>query len=208
MTAITFTATKPNVGGSADTWGGIINTGLDQIKTDLDMLNASPTARILGRNDPGTGEIERLTGAEVTAMLDALAPATQAAAGTQGVAPTPPAASQYSPLCGNGQFRRGVGRQAGCTIVTTNVNGSQPTLTGALNAASVSVLTVVGALSAATVTFTDPMPTTNYQVHSTGNGVPSANGSGHDTKNVGSVRIYWDNTGGAQTQIDVSVFAG
>lgn len=208
MTAITFTGTKPTVGGNADTWGVTLNTGIDQIKADLEMLNASPANRILGRNDGTTGEVERLTGAEVTAMLDAMAGATQSTGGTQGVVPTPLATQQNRVLGGDGTWRIGLGRAAGASITTTNVNGSQPTFAGALNIASLSTLTVVGAQSSCTVTFTNALPSATFQILATGNGNIANAGISYGSKSTSGFTLYWDNTAGNMTQIDVSVFAG
>lgn len=37
---VTFTGTVPTVGASADTWGGTLNSGLGQVKVDLDAIAA------------------------------------------------------------------------------------------------------------------------------------------------------------------------
>ena len=91
MTAITYDGAVPTVGADADTWGSELNVGaLAKIKADLDMLNASPTARILGRTTAGTGEVERLTLAQVVAALPAVV-GDAGSGGSQGVVPSPAA---------------------------------------------------------------------------------------------------------------------
>lgn len=207
MTALTYGGETPTVGADEDTWGTENNTALTEIYADLQMLNTTTANTFLGRNEGTTGEVERLSVAEATAMLNAVVGASQSVAGTKGVVPQPTAGQQDRVLAGDGTFRLGLGRAAGGTITTTNVNGSQPTVAGALNIASVSTLTVAGAVSSCTVNFTNNLPSAVYQVHASGNGSTTAAGTVVDTKAVGSFKLYWDNTGGSRTEIDFSVFA-
>lgn len=203
MTAITYTGATPTVGADEDTWGTEINTSLGQIAADLAMLNASPTARILGRNDGGTGEVERLTGAEVVAMLDAVAGATQTVVGTQGVVPTPPIASQHMVLTGAGTFQSGYGRAFGCVITTTSVNGSTPTIAGAKNIASISNITEAAGVASAILTFTNPMVSSAYCVNVSRQN--SSNYVSYDSKSTTTVVIQWATANPAE--ISVSGFA-
>jgi len=91
MTAITYDGAVPTVGADADTWGSELNTGaLAKIKVDLDMLNTTTANTILGRNEGTTGEVERLSVAETTAMLNAVV-GDSGSGGTKGLVPAPAA---------------------------------------------------------------------------------------------------------------------
>lgn len=206
MTAITFTGTNPTVGASTDTWGTTLNTGRTQIKADLDMLNTAPTATILGRTTAGTGEVERLTVAQATALLDAVVGATQTAFGTKGLVPAAAIAAQHQVLTGAGTFQSGYGRAFGLVITTTNVNGSQPTFTNGINVASISTVTVGASQSSCTITFTNALPNATYAVHGATTGSVGTLGAdfAYGSKGTTSVVVYWGNTAG---EISVSGFA-
>lgn len=89
MTAITYDGATPTIGADADTWGAELNTGaLAKIKVDLDMLNATTANTILGRNEGTTGEVERLSVTEATAMLNAVV-GDVGSGGTKGLVPAP-----------------------------------------------------------------------------------------------------------------------
>jgi len=192
---------KPVVGASADVWGGLLNAIFDMMDTQLSSLPNT----IKGNNTGSQAAQADLTPAQLQAMLPTVVGASQGVAGTKGSVPAAPAASQYYPLTGAGTYTRGVGRSFGCTITTNNVNGSQPTLSGALNVASISTLTVVGAQSSATLTFSNPIPDTAYQVHVQSNGAINL-GASYGSKTTTTVIIYWDNSGGVATEISVSGF--
>lgn len=194
----------PVVGADADTWGGKLNT----IINSIDTLLSSPANTIKGNNTGAQVATANLTPAQVAAMLPAVAGATQIAAGTKGLVPQPTAGQQDRVLGGDGTWRLGLGRAAGASIATTNVNGSQPTFVGGLNIASLSTLTVVGAQSSCLVTFTNALPNANYQVVATGNGNTANAGVSFGGKGGTGFTLYWDNTAGNMTQIDFSVFAG
>ena len=209
MTAITYTGEMPTVGADEDTWGTELVTIGTKIGNDLAMLNTMPANTIMGRNEGTSGEAERLTVAEATAMLNAAVGATQSTAGTKGMVPAAAAGDQYKVLTGAGTFQAGYGRAFGCVITNTNVNGSQPTFTNGVNVASLSVLTVAGALTACTITFTNALPNATYAVHVTTNGGPGADSSdaSYGTKTTSSVLVYWGNAAGNPTEISVSGFA-
>jgi hypothetical protein len=169
------------------------------------MLNTMPANTIMGRNEGASGEAERLTVTEATAMLNNVAGATQSVAGTKGLVPAAPAGDQHKVLTGGGTFQAGYGRAFGCVIVNTCINGSQPTLTAAMNVASVSTLTVAGSQASCTITFTDALPNATYAVHATANGSTSSAGVGYD-RTTTTATIYWDATGAVNTAISVSGF--
>jgi len=203
LTAISFTGTNPTVGASTDTWGTTINTGLTQIKADLDMLNATPTTTILGRVTGGTGEVERLTAAQATTIPNPVVGATQSTGGTKGMVPAASAGDQHKVLTGAGTFQVGYGRAFGCVIVNTCINGSQPTLTAAMNVASVSTLTVSASIASCIITFTNALPNATYAVHGNANG--SISGVAYD-RTTTTATLYWDTTGAVNTAISVSGF--
>jgi hypothetical protein len=209
MTAITYTGATPTVGADEDTWGTELNVSLGQIAADLSMLNTMPANTIMGRNEGTSGEAERLTATEATAMLNAVAGATQSTGGTKGMVPAASAGDQYKVLTGAGTFQAGYGRAFGCVITNTNVNGSQPTFTNGVNVASLSTLTVAGALTACTITFTNALPNATYAVHGTTTGAPGADTAdfSYGAKTTGSVVVYWGNAVGNPTEISVSGFA-
>ena len=190
MTAITFTGTNPSVGASTDTWGTILNTGRTQIAADLAMLNTAPANTILGRNEGTSGEVERLSVTEATAMLNAVVGASQSVAGTKGLVPAASAGDQHKVLTGAGTFQAGYGRAFGCIITTTSVNGSTPTIAAATNVASISNVTEGAGVAYADLTFTNALPSTSYAVHVCRKN-PAGSLEGYDNTATGSVRIYW-----------------
>lgn len=204
MTALTFTGTKPTVGGSTDTWGTTLNTGIDQLAADLAMLNTAAANSILGRNEGTSGEVERLTVTEATAMLNAVVGASQSAAGTKGMVPAASAGDQHKVLTGAGTFQVGYGRAFGCIINSTSVNGSTPTIAAATNVASISNITEAAGVAYADLTFTNALPSTSYAVH-----VSRKNSTGttetYDNTATTSVRVYWTTQNPAV--ISVSGFA-
>lgn len=204
MTAITFTGANPTVGGSTDTWGTTLNTGRTQIKADLDMLNAAPTATILGRISAGTGEVERLTTTQATSMVNAVVGATQSVAGTKGAVPAAAAGDQHKVLTGAGTFQSGYGRAFGCVITSTSVNGSTPTIAASTNVASISNVTESGGIAYADLTFTNALPSTAYAVNATLKNA-LVNQASYDNTATASVRIYWNTVNPAV--VSVSGFA-
>ena len=203
MPLIDYDGSKPTVGGSEDTWGTTINGALDDIKSSLDNLASCATARILGRDTAGTGDFEQLTGTEATALLVAVDGADQSNAGVKGLVPAPAAGDQYKALAGDGTWRYGPGRKAGCIITTTGVNGSTPTLSGAWNVASLAnVVNGGGALASTVITFTDALPDTAYAVHVQANG--SDNTTSYGSKTTTTVQVIWQPTG--VTELSVSIF--
>lgn len=200
MTAITYTGATPTVGADEDTWGTELNVSLGQIAADLSMLNTMPANSIMGRNEGTSGEAERLTVTEATAMLNNAVGATQSVAGTKGLVPAAPAGDQHKVLTGGGTFQAGYGRAFGCIINSTSVNGSTPTIAAATNVASISNVTEAAGTAYADLTFTNALPSTSYAVHvSRKNPVGSI--EGYDNTATGSVRIYW----GTQNPAVVSV---
>ena len=208
MTAITYTCATPSVGADEDTWGTELNVSLGQIAADLSMLNTMPANTIMGRNEGTSGEAERLTVTEATAMINAVVGASQSVAGTKGAVPAAAAGDQHKVLTGAGTFQAGYGRAFGCVITNTNVNGSQPTFTNGVNVASLSTLTVAGALTSCTITFTDALPNATYAVHLTTNGLPGADTAdvSYGVKTTTTVVIYWGNAAGNPTEVSVSGF--
>ena len=162
------------------------------------------TATIKGRVNAGTGHVQDLTGAEVTTLLSNVAGATQSVAGTKGLVPAAAAGDQYKVLTGAGTFQAGYGRAFGCVITSTSVNGSTPTIAGAVNVASISNVTEAAGVAYADLTFTNSLASTAYAVHVSRLN-PLGTLEGYDTKAVGSVRIYWSTQNPAE--ISVSGFA-
>lgn len=194
----------PVVGADADAWGGKLNT----ILTSIDTLLSSPANTIRGNNGGSQVATEDLTPTEVTAMLNPVVGA-GVSPGTKGLLPAPTVAQKRLVMTGAGTYERGPGRRAGCVITTTNVSGSQPTLSGVWNVASISTLTVVGTTVRATLTFTDALPDAFYCVHVSKTvavlGGATAD-SGYRNKTTTTVDIEWDNTGGVATELSVSIF--
>lgn len=189
MTAVTYTGATPTVGADEDTWGTEINVSLGQIAADLSMLNTTTANTILGRNEGTTGEVERLTATEATAMLNAVV-GDSGSGGVKGLAPATVAGDKRKVLTGAGTWQAGYGRAFGCIINTTSVNGSTPTIAAAMNVASISNVTEAAGLASADLTFTDAMPSTSYAVHATQKNATAASAS-YDNTATGSVRIYW-----------------
>ena len=204
MTAITYTGATPTVGADEDTWGTELNVSLGQIATDLSMLNTMPANTIMGRNEGTSGEAERLTVTEATAMLNNVAGATQSVAGTKGLVPAAPAGDQHKVLTGGGTFQAGYGRAFGCIINSTSVNGSTPTIAAATNVASISNVTETAGVAYADLTFTNALPSTSYAVH-VGRKNSTGTTESYDNTATGSVRIYWSTQNPAV--ISVSGFA-
>jgi hypothetical protein len=158
MTAITFTGANPAVNGNEDTWGAILNAGRTQIKADLDMLNATPTATLLGRVTAATGEVERLTGAQATTLLSAYT-GDSGSGGVKGVVPAPAAgdaADRKVPLA-DGTW----GRQS--VFAFAVINSSTGAIVQGHNIAS---CTVGG--NTFDVSFTDAAADANYTVVASG----------------------------------------
>lgn len=153
---------------------------------------------IKGRGSAGTGPVEDLTPAQTNAILPPMIGATQSVAGTKGLVPQPSAGEQLRPLTGAGTYTRGVGRCFGTIINTTSVDGSQPTLVGSLNVASISTVTVASFQASATITFTDPLPDTTYAVFVQGDGVVGANETSYGSRTTTTVTIYWESSAGTR----------
>ncbi len=204
MTAITYTGATPTVGADEDTWGTELNGELAKIAVDLAMLNTMPANTIMGRNEGTSGEAERLSVAEATAMLNAFG-GDAGSGGVKGLAPATVAGDKRKVLTGAGTWQAGYGRAFGCVIVNTCINGSQPTLTAAMNVASVSTLTVAGSQASCTITFTDALPNATYAVQANANGSISNAGVAYD-RTTTTATIYWDATGAVNTAISVSGF--
>jgi hypothetical protein len=199
LTAITYTGATPTVGADEDTWGTELNVSLGQIAADLSMLNTTTANTILGRNEGTTGEVERLTATEATAMLNAVV-GDSGSGGVKGLAPATVAGDKRKVLTGAGTWQAGYGRAFGCIINSTSVNGSTPTIAAAMNVASISNVTESAGVAYADLTFTDALPSTSYAVHvSIKNPIGSL--QGYDNTATGSVRIYWS----TQNPIVVSV---
>lgn len=204
MTALTITydGNTPTVGADADTWGTENNLALNQIKADLDALALTPANRLKG--SIAGGGVDDLTGTQATTILNAAVGATQTVAGTKGLAPAAAAGDQNKPLCGDGTYKLGVGRAFGCVITTTSVNGSAPTIAGALNVASISNVVEGGGVASADLTFTNALPSASYAVNTTLKNAIT-NGASYDATATGSVKIYWSAVNPAV--ISVSGFA-
>jgi hypothetical protein len=203
LTAITYTGATPTVGADEDTWGTELNVSLGQIAADLSMLNTTPTATILGRTTASTGEVERLTATQATALLNPVG-GDSGSGGVKGLAPATVAGDKRKVLTGAGTWQAGYGRAFGCVITSTSVNGSQPTLAGAMNVASISTVTESAGVAAATLTFTDAMPSTGYAINLTNGGGVSTAYAQYDTKTTTTVRLLWNTAN--PTEISVSGF--
>ncbi len=163
------------------------------------------TATIKGRVTAGTGVVEDLTGTQTTTLLSNVVGATQSVAGTKGLVPAAAAGDQYKVLTGAGTFQAGYGRAFGCVITSTSVNGSTPTIAGALNVASISNVTEAAGVAYADLTFTNALAATTYAVNlSHANNVSTA-WAQYTNKATGSVRIQWNTSNPAE--ISVSGFA-
>lgn len=157
MTAITFTGANPTVGGSTDTWGTTLNTGRTQIKADLDMLNAAPTTTILGRVTAGTGEVERLTGAQAATIIPAVV-GDAGSGGVKGLVPAPAAGDAAAEKYLNADGTWGVPRPFAFALI----DGSTGAIVQGVNVASVSK-----ALGVYDVTMTIAASSANYTVQAT-----------------------------------------
>lgn len=188
MTAITYTGATPTVGADEDTWGTELNASLGQIAADLAMLNTMPANTIMGRNEGTSGEAERLTGAEATAMLDAVV-GDSGSGGAKGLAPATVAGDKRKVLTGAGTWQAGYGRAFGCIITSTSVDGSTPAIAASMNIASISNITEAAGIASADLTFTDAMPSTSYAVHA--NLKNASTYATYDNTATGSVRIIW-----------------
>lgn len=195
---------KPTVGADADTWG----TKLNEIFDEQDSQLSAPANTIKGNNTGSTAVPINLTPAQAAAMLPAAVGASQGSGGTKGLVPAPTAGQQNRVLAGDGTFRAGIGRQAGCVITTTSVNGSQPTLANALNVASISTVLASGGTCFATITFTNALPDANYAVSMCAGGslYPVSPAPGYtSTKTTTTLQISWPTVGGT-AEISVSIF--
>ena len=203
MTALTITydGNVPTVGADADTWGTEINTALGQVKVDLDAIVLTPANRLKG--SVAGGGVDDLTGTQAATILPAVVGASQTVAGTKGLAPAASAGDQNKALCGDGTYKLGVGRAFGCVITTTSAHGSQPTLSGALNVASISTVNVSAGQANATLTFTNALASAAYAVHVHSNGSVSA-GTAYSNKTTTTVVIYW--SASTTTELSVSGF--
>lgn len=188
MTAITYTGATPTVGADEDTWGTELNASLGQIAADLAMLNTMPANTIMGRNEGTSGEAERLTGAEATALLSAVV-GDSGSGGAKGLAPATVAGDKRKVLTGAGTWQAGYGRAFGCVITSTSVNGSTPTISASMNVASISNITEAAGIASADLTFTDALPSTSYAVHA--NLKNASTYATYDSTATGSVRIIW-----------------
>lgn len=189
----------PVVGADADTWGSEINAIINAI----DTLLSSPANTIKGNNTGAQIASLNLTGAQVTAMLSPAAGATQSVGGAKGLVPAATAGQQDRVLAGDGTFRTGIGRSFGCIITSTDVNGSQPTLSGALNVASISTVTVSGTDAIATITFTNALPSAAYAVAMVSN---KAAQTSYGAKTTTTLVVTWGVGGGGTSEVSVSGF--
>ena len=181
MTAITYDGAVPTPGGDADTWGAELNVGaLAKIKVDLDMLNTTTASTILGRNEGTTGEVERLTPAEVVAML-----------------PQADLTARLLP---------GYARAAGALIAVTSTTA---TLTNGLNVSGVTWGAVDATYASVAVAFTVAMSSANYHVQATaaapGTAVPAAPCVNSLTRTVNGFTLIYDKN--VADSISLSVFA-
>lgn len=158
MTALTYTGATPTVGADEDTWGTELNTSLGQIATDLSMLNTATANSILGRNEGTSGEVERLTGTEVTAMLNNVV-GDSGAGGTKGLVPAPAAGDAAAEKYLNADGTWGVPKPHAFALI----NGS----TGALVVGHNVTSTARAALGEYTVTMTRAASSANYTVQAT-----------------------------------------
>lgn len=166
MTALTYTGATPTVGADEDTWGTELNDALGKIHTDLGMLNTAGASTILGRNEGTSGEVERLTATEVTAMLNAVA-GDSGSGGTKGLVPAPAAGDAAAEKYLNADGTWGVPKPHAFALI----NGSTGALVAGHNVAS----TARSSLGEYTVTMTIAAANANYNVQATAR---LANGSG------------------------------
>lgn len=167
MTAITYDGNVPTVAADEDTWGAELNTGLTQVKADLDMLNTAPANTILGRNEGTSGEVERLTAAEAAAMLPAVVGDT-GTGGTKGLVPAPGAGDAAAEKYLNADGTWGIPRP----FAFAKINGS----TGAI-VAGVNVASTVKATGTFDVVFTTAASSASYTILATAE-LTSATGFG------------------------------
>lgn len=158
MTALTYTGATPTVGGDEDTWGTELNTSLGQIAADLSMLNTATANSILGRNEGTSGEVERLTGTEVTAMLNAVV-GDSGAGGTKGLVPAPAAGDALAEKYLNADGTWGVPKPHAFALI----NGATGALVSGHNVTSTSR----AALGVYTVTMTNAASSANYNIQAT-----------------------------------------
>lgn len=205
MTDLTFTGLTeaPVINSDFNTWGNKIRDGWDHIHADLEMLNTAAGNSILGKNSSGSGQVMRLTGAQVTAMLS-VATAAGGSAGAKGLAPAAPAGSQNRPLCGDQTYKRGIGRFAGGRCIR-----SGSTVSGGFNIASVTWTTSDSSYDLA-VAFTTPAQNANYQVCILPQtDFPMSSGFADNPRIVAqSTSGFTVRTNYAHTAIQVSVFEG
>lgn len=189
----------PTVGASADAWGGLLNDVFDAQDTQL----ASPANTLKGNNTGATAASIDLTVTQATAMLNPFV-GDSGAGGVKGLAPATVAGDKRKVLTGAGTWQAGYGRAFGCVIATTSVNGSQPTLSGAMNVASISTVTESTGVAVATLTFTDALPSTAYAVHPTNASGVTTSYVQYDSKTTTTVRLLWNTAN--PTEISVSGF--
>lgn len=194
----------PVVGASADTWGGILNDMFEEMDAEL----ASPGLTIKGNSTGATAASMDLTPAQAATIIAPVTGATQTIAGLKGLAPAPLATQQNRVLGGDGSWRAGLGRAFGCVLTSTDVVGSTPTLSGAVNVASVSAITDAGTRRMVTLTFESPLASTAFAVHVTMNKTsPNGHFTSYGAKTVNTVVVVWDiGPGGPTTEISVSGF--
>ena len=198
----TYDGNVPTIGGDDDNWGAELNTAIGQLAADTLTLGTTAANSFKANNTGSSGGTRDISGAEATALLSAFT-GDSGSGGAKGLVPAPATGDERKVLTGAGSFQRGVGRWAGCVVTTTGVNGSQPTLSGAVNVASISTVTNSGGvLASATITIDDDAPDANYCVHVTTNGADNTTAYGN--KAVGSFDIYWQPDG--VTELSVSVF--
>ena len=190
----------PTVGASADAWGGLINDAFTTQDTQL----ASPANTFKGNNTGSTAASINLTVTQATAMLNPFV-GDSGSGGVKGLAPATVAGDKRKVLTGAGTWQSGYGRAFGCIITTTNLNGSQPTLSGAMNVASISTVSVVGSVAAATLTFTDALDSSTYAVVGSA-GAGNFGGVGYGSRTTTTVIIYWETVAGNPTELSVCGF--
>ena len=190
----------PVVGASADAWGGLINDAFTAQDTQL----ASPANTFKGNNTGSTAASINLTVTQATAMLNPFV-GDSGSGGVKGLAPATVAGDKRKVLTGAGTWQSGYGRAFGCIITTTNINGSQPTLSGSMNVASISTVSVVGSVAAATLTFTDALASAAYAVVGSA-GAANFSGVGYGSRTTTTVVIYWETVAGNPTELSVCGF--
>lgn len=197
MTALTYGGETPTVGADEGTWGTELNTALSEIYTDLQMLNTSPTARLLGRDDSGAGEVERLTGAEATALLSAVV-GDSGEGGTKGLVPAPASGDAAAAKLLRADGTWGTPIKAWGTVTGTTVAAGR-------NVASVTAGTGY------TVNFTTPIGSTSYSISVIPRSSSALQTLGHwiTAKASGSFTVFFGNSGGTVSVdgFDFQVFA-